>query len=45
MTGMYTIAMAASLAAFEAGTSRVTVAFVYLAGSAVAAAAPTPGGV
>lgn len=45
VTAMYTIAMAASLAAFGSQLDLVTVAFVYLAGSAVAAAAPTPGGV
>ncbi|MCP3974298.1 MAG: flippase-like domain-containing protein [bacterium] len=45
VTSMYTVAMAASLQAFGAETALVTVAFVYLAGSAVSAAAPTPGGV
>ncbi len=45
VTAMYTTAMAASLQAFGADTAIVTTAFVYLAGSAVASAAPTPGGV
>jgi undecaprenyl-diphosphatase len=45
VTSMYTVAMAASLEAFGADTALATVAFVYLAGSAVASAAPTPGGV
>lgn len=45
VTSMYTVAMAASLQAFGADIAITTAAFVYLAGSAVAAAAPTPGGV
>jgi undecaprenyl-diphosphatase len=41
----YTAAMLASLAAFGADVSVVTAAVVYLAGAAVATAAPTPGGI
>ncbi len=45
VTLMYTVAMLASLAAFGSTLGVVTAAFVYLAGAAVATAAPTPGGV
>ena len=45
VTGMYVVAMAVSLEAFGSELSLVTAAFVYLAGSAVASVAPTPGGV
>jgi uncharacterized membrane protein YbhN (UPF0104 family)/membrane-associated phospholipid phosphatase/tRNA A-37 threonylcarbamoyl transferase component Bud32 len=40
----YMLALAASLAAFGADVHLVRVGFVYLAGAAVSAAAPTPGG-
>lgn len=43
-TGCYILAFSASLAAVHAGTSVGTAMIVYLAGSTVAAAAPTPGG-
>ncbi|MGB5169207.1 MAG: lysylphosphatidylglycerol synthase transmembrane domain-containing protein, partial [Acidimicrobiia bacterium] len=45
ITVSYTIAMIASLNAFGADVSVATAAVVYLAGAAVATAAPTPGGV
>jgi glycosyltransferase 2 family protein len=45
VTVSYTVAMLASLAAFGADVSVVTAAVVYLAGAAVATAAPTPGGI
>jgi undecaprenyl-diphosphatase len=41
----YTVAMLASLAAFGAGMAPAQAALVYLAGAAVATAAPTPGGI
>ncbi len=44
VTTAYVAAMAMSLRAFGDASSLATVAFVYLAGSAVATAAPTPGG-
>lgn len=40
----YIAALAASVAAFGGGVAVVTVAVVYLAGGAIGAAAPTPGG-
>jgi glycosyltransferase 2 family protein len=43
-TGCFMVAFGASLAAVGAGTSVGTMMIVYLAGSTVAAAAPTPGG-
>jgi undecaprenyl-diphosphatase len=45
ITMSYTIAMIASLNAFDADVGAATAAVVYLAGAAVANAAPTPGGV
>jgi undecaprenyl-diphosphatase len=45
VTGSYTAAMLASLAAFGAEVPVATAAAVYLAGAAVATAAPTPGGI
>ena len=45
VTFSYTVAMIASLEAFDAGVPIATSAAVYLAGSAVATAAPTPGGI
>jgi undecaprenyl-diphosphatase len=45
ITGSYTIAMIASLNAFGADVPIATAAVIYLAGSAVATAAPTPGGI
>ena len=45
VTVSYTVAMIASLNAFGADVPVATAAAVYLAGSAVATAAPTPGGV
>jgi undecaprenyl-diphosphatase len=45
VTSSYTLAMIASLAAFDADVAVGTAAAVYLAGSAVATAAPTPGGI
>jgi len=45
VTTIYTVAMIASLHAFDADIAFTSAAFVYLAGSAVAAAVPTPGGV
>ena len=44
VTLFYVLAMAASLSAFHAGVSLPTAAAVYLGGTAVASAAPTPGG-
>jgi uncharacterized membrane protein YbhN (UPF0104 family) len=44
-TGCFIVAFSASLAAVHAGTSIGTAMIVYLAGSTVAAAAPTPGGI
>jgi uncharacterized membrane protein YbhN (UPF0104 family)/membrane-associated phospholipid phosphatase/tRNA A-37 threonylcarbamoyl transferase component Bud32 len=43
VTGGYILALVASLHAFGSGTPVLTVAFVYLGGSAIAAAGPTPG--
>ena len=43
VTSMYVVAMGASLQAFGSDLDLVTLAFVYLAGSAVASVAPTPG--
>ncbi len=45
VTVAYVIAMAACLAAFDVDLPIATVAAVYLGGSAVASAAPTPGGI
>lgn len=45
LTGGFVIALDASLRAFGSGTGLLEVAVVYLAGSAVGSAAPTPGGV
>jgi glycosyltransferase 2 family protein len=45
VTLSYTAAMLASLAAFGADVPVATAAAVYLAGSAVSSAAPTPGGI
>ncbi len=45
VTGSYTAAMLASLAAFGADVPVATAAAVYLAGAAIATAAPTPGGI
>jgi undecaprenyl-diphosphatase len=45
VTLAYTTAMLASLAAFGAGMDPSQAALVYLAGAAVATAAPTPGGI
>ena len=45
ITLSYTVAMIASLNAFGADVAVATAAVVYLAGAAVATAAPTPGGV
>ena len=45
ITASYTAAMVASLNAFGAEVAVGTAAVVYLAGAAVATAAPTPGGV
>ena len=45
MTGAYIAALAAALAAFGVHASLASVAVVYLTSSAVAAVAPTPGGV
>jgi glycosyltransferase 2 family protein len=45
VTLSYTVAMIASLLAFNADVAIVTAAFVYLAGAAVSSAAPTPGGI
>ena len=44
VTTFYIASFACSLAAFSAHVPLSHVAFVYLAGTAVAAAAPTPGG-
>lgn len=44
VTFTYMAALAASLAAFGADVHLVRIGFVYLAGAAVASAAPTPGG-
>jgi uncharacterized membrane protein YbhN (UPF0104 family)/membrane-associated phospholipid phosphatase len=43
VTSSYIFALVASLHAFGSGTPAPTVAFVYLGGSALAAASPTPG--
>jgi uncharacterized protein (TIRG00374 family) len=43
VTSSYILALVASLHAFGSGTPALTVAFVYLGGSALAAASPTPG--
>jgi uncharacterized protein (TIRG00374 family) len=45
VTVMYAASMVASLAAFGSTLGVVSAVFVYLAGAAVATAAPTPGGV
>jgi len=44
VTLFYIVALAASIKAFATGPSLVVVGAVYLAGAALAAAAPTPGG-
>ncbi len=44
VTGSYILALGWALAAFHANAAWVSVASIYLAGSAVSAAAPTPGG-
>lgn len=44
VTGLYILALCASLEAFHSPVPLMEVAVVYLAGAAVAAAAPTPGG-
>ncbi len=44
ITSVYIVSLACALAAFSAHAPFERVAFVYLAGTAVAAAAPTPGG-
>lgn len=45
VTVSYTVAMLASLAAFDVDLPIATAAAVYLAGAAISSAAPTPGGV
>jgi undecaprenyl-diphosphatase len=44
ITSMYIVSLACALAAFSAHAPLERVAFVYLVGTAVSAAAPTPGG-
>lgn len=45
VTASYTVAMLASLAAFDVNLPIATAGVVYLAGAAISSAAPTPGGV
>lgn len=45
VTASYTVAMLASLAAFDIDLPVATAGMVYLAGAAISSAAPTPGGV
>jgi undecaprenyl-diphosphatase len=45
VTVAYTVAMLASLAAFGAGMAPAQASLIYLAGAAVATAAPIPGGI